>query len=206
MADNLPPSGPPSSTMADAGGAQRGDPLSWARLDERLRPWLRGILASHRLPLAHNADDVISITFAHVYRDIWRFKVEPGSSFRTWVLSIMLNRIASLVKMENAKKRKAPGEVRIDADIDSEGGKAQVADPDAEPASMLARHAELAQDFLAAIADLDPETRAILELRVLNDMEFEAIAGVVGRDKPDTVRVIFKRAMDRVRGRMRGHT
>ncbi len=191
--------------MADADGAQRGDPLSWARLDERLRPWLLGILASHRLPLDYSADDVVNLTFAHVYRDIWRFKVEPGSSFRSWVLSIMLNRIASLVKMANAQKRKAPGVVRLDGDDASDAQSPQVADPDAQPASMLARHAELAQAFVAAIADLDEETRRILELRVLNDMEFEAIAAIVGRAKPDTVRVIFKRAMAKIRTRMRAH-
>ena len=36
-------------------------------------------------------------------------------------------------------------------------------------------------------------------------MEFDAIAKIVGRDKADTVRVIAKRAMERVRERMRRH-
>lgn len=191
--------------MADVDAAQGGDPLSWARLDERLRPWLRGILGSHRLPMGYGADDVINLTFAHVYRDFDRFRVEVGSSFRGWVLSVMLNRLASLVKMAGAQKRDAGPIGSLDRAPGSTAGTPQIRDHDAEPASMLARHAELARDFRAAIADLDPQTRAILEMRVLNDMEFEAIAASVGREKADTVRAIFNRAMQKVRHRMRGH-
>jgi len=192
--------------MADVGAAQGGDSLSWAHLDERLRPWLRGILGSHRLPMGYVADDVINLTFAHVYRNLDRFRVEPGSSFRGWVLSIMLNHLASLVKMAGAKKRDAGPILPLDCAPGSTSGTPQIADHDAEPASMLARHAELARDFQAAIADLDSQTRAILEMRVLNDMEFDLIAARVGREKADAVRAIFNRAIQKVRHRMRGHT
>jgi RNA polymerase sigma factor (sigma-70 family) len=191
--------------MADAGAAQAGDALRWAHLDERLRPWLRGILGAHRLPMGYGADDVINLTFAHVYRDFDRFRVGAGSSFRAWVLAIMLNRLASLVKMAGAQKRDAGPILPLDRAPGSTTGTPQIPDHDAEPASMLARHAELARDFRAAIADLDPQTRAILEMRVLNDMEFEAIAACVGREKADTVRAIFNRAMEKVRRRMRAH-
>lgn len=200
MSEDVPP-----NTEANADAAKRGDALSWSRLDERLRPWMHRILAAHRMPLGYTADDVINLTFAHVYRGIDRYRPGAGSSFRAWVLSILLHRLASLVKMAGARKRGGAVTLPLDTLAGSTAGTPQVADAGAEPASMLARHHELARDFAAALADLDAETRRLIELRVLNDMEFAAIAKELGRDNTDTVRAAFNRAMAKVRQRMRRH-
>lgn len=192
-----------SSTMMDAFGAQNGDPLSWDRLEERLRPWMQQQLASRHIGFGYTADDVISSTFAHVYRDIAHFEVKPGSSFRKWVLSIMLNRVADLERRDRAKKRRAQGEVVIGPGGDGEG--ALVADQRVHRASMIARYQEVRSDFLAALATLDGEKRQIIELHVLGGLTFEEIAKRVGRNKAVTVRAIYNRAMDRLREQLQRH-
>ncbi len=195
----------PGSTQAHAARAAAGDVSGWENLDERLRPWLRSILLTRQLPFGYCADDVINITFAYVYRDIHRFRVGPGTSFRRWVATIMIHRLATLAKMGKARKRAAGRIVPLDAALGSTGGTPQIEDVAAESVAMRARCDELARHFGAAIADLDPETRRILELRVLGGLEFGAIAAHLGRGKPDTLRVTFKRAMEVVRQRMRAH-
>ena len=146
-----------------------------------------------------------SPTFADVYRDIGSFKVEPGSSFRRWVLSIMLNRVADLHRRDMARKRRADGLVPIDAGDESGAGGVQVADEHSHRASMLARYQEVRADFLAALDQLDGEKRTIIELHVLNGLTFEEIADKVGRNKAVTVRAIYNRAMQKIRTELARH-
>lgn len=194
-----------SSTMMDAFGAQNGDPLSWERLEERLRPWMQQQLASRRIAFGYTADDVVNATFGDVYRDIATFEVKEGSSFRKWVLTIMLNRVADLQRLENAKKRKAPGLRSMDQADDSSGVGLQVPDEREHRASMIARCQEITADFKHALSELDDEKRRIIELHILNGLTFDEIAREVGRNKAVTVRTIFHRTMEKVREKLKRH-
>ncbi|MEZ5962521.1 MAG: RNA polymerase sigma factor [Planctomycetota bacterium] len=192
-----------SSTLMDAFGARDGDPMSWARLEERLRPWMQQRLASERLPSGLTADDIISATFLDVYRGLVRFESRPGSTFRDWVCTIMLNRLRDVHRRE---QRRTPGSgiASLDA-ADSSLGGMQVADDREWRASMLARHQEIRSDFLEALSTLDEEKRTVVALHVLESMPFESIAKRVGRNKTVTVRAIYHRAMEKVRELMRRH-
>lgn len=195
-----------SSTLMDAFGAQNGDPLSWSRLEERLRPSMQQQLASRHIAFGYTADDVINATFAEVYRDIAKFEVKEGSNFRKWVNTIMLNCVADLQRLDNAKKRRAPGLQSLDAGgPDDPQPELQVPDERTHRASMIARYQEVASDFKNALATLDEEKQRIVELHVLNGLTFEEIAREVGRNKAVTVRAIYNRAMEKLRDKLQRH-
>lgn len=196
---------PSSSTVMDAFGARDGDPQSWVRLEERLRPWMQQQLARERIPGGYTADDVINITFADVYKSLDRFESRPGATFRDWVRTIMLNRLRDLWRREQRQLPRG-GLVSLGAPgADSVCGGIDVADEGAYRASMLARHQEIRTDFLAALEQLDEEKRTVLRLHVLEGLPFEAIAQHVGRNKAVTVRAIYHRAIAKVREILREH-
>jgi RNA polymerase sigma factor (sigma-70 family) len=193
----------PPSTLSDAAGAQSGDPLSWERLEQRLRPWLLLRLASTRIPYGWTADDVVSATFGEMYRDIGAFEVVPGANFRGWVETIMRNQLTDLARREGAQKRRAPGLVSLHGSESAD--ELPVHDAREHRASMIARYQELSSDFRRALAELGDEKRQIIELHLLNGLAFAEIAQRVGRNKAVTVKSIFHRTMATLRERLAHH-
>jgi RNA polymerase sigma-70 factor, ECF subfamily len=122
------------------------------------------------------AEDVAQDVFLTVYRSAHDFRGE--STFSTWLLRIAknqsLNRIKYLDRRGRSGRRSLDeiGEERL-SNVSAE----RAADPSPDELIEGGERAALVQQEIAA---LDPQHRAVLVLRDVEDMSYEEISGVTG--------------------------
>lgn len=203
--EDLPP--PSVPTDIHAARAREGDPLSWATLETKVAQMLKEAFAHGWRLRQYTVEDLIQVTLTDIYRDFGNFNPEAGSSFRAWARQIAKHNHLDMCRKEGREDKNARGLVRLDQagsdSSDNVGDK--IADPDAQRPSMHARMNELSAAFRTALADLRPEARTVVELRVFESLPFEEIARRVGRNKVETVKAIFHRTMAKLRGDLDGH-
>lgn len=141
--------------------ATRGDADAFAQLFDRhaspIRAWLR--LQTHD-PQA--AADLLSETFAQAWAHRARFRDHASGSAAPWLFGIARNLLADWRRrgrVETAARQKLGMRARVDA---------------VEPLGAL--DDELTPELEAALAALPATQRAALELRVLNDLDYPAVA------------------------------
>jgi RNA polymerase sigma-70 factor (ECF subfamily) len=113
---------------------------------------------------ASDADDLAQETFVRAYRAIGRFRV--GEPMFPWLARIATNQALSLFR-----KRKRRPETPLEPLIES-GQQWGVAD---DPAEHLAER-EKQKHLQEAFEELKPEHRAVLVLRVVEELSYEDIA------------------------------
>ena len=206
LPDEDPP--PPSlPTDVHAARARDGDPFSWATLEAKVTQMLKEAFAPGWRLRQYSVEDLIQVTLTDIYRDFGNFKPEAGSSFRAWARQIAKHNHLDMCRKEGREDKNARGLVHLDqsGSDSSDNLRDKIPDPDAHRPSMHARMHELSAAFRAALDDLRPEARMVVELRVFENLPFEEIARRVGRNKVETVKAIFHRAMEKLRGGLDGH-
>lgn len=164
---NSPPErsavGEPGDEADLVGAAQRGDQAAFAEIVRRYqRPVYRLAYALTRN--ASDADDLAQETFVRAYRALGRFHV--GQPLRPWLSRIVVNQAFSLFR-HRKRRPETPLEPLLEA------GRQFGAEDD--PARQVEAN-EQVEHLAAAFATLKPEHRAVLTLRVVEEMSYEDIA------------------------------
>jgi RNA polymerase sigma-70 factor (ECF subfamily) len=134
-----------------------------------------------------DAEDVAQDAFVSAYEKLRTFR--GSSSFRTWVISIALNRARNLLRDNPAERNE---ELPVSA-------QAATADP------LQALEGKEGQELLArAIDALPPKQRMTVLLRVQEDMSHKQIARALGTS-PGTSKANYHFAVERLREVMERH-
>jgi RNA polymerase sigma-70 factor, ECF subfamily len=181
---------PPRPSLTDAllvARAQR-DPAAFAPLYELyFDPVYR--YCYHRLGSWEAAEDATSVVFTNVLAALPRYR--PGTrsgSFRSWLFAIAHNVVANQLRADRYRRVRPLDEAVAVVDVA----------PTPE-ASALA--AETSRTVRAVLAELTPDQRQVVELRLAGLTDAE-IARVLGR-KAGTIRMAQYRAALRIRALLR---
>ena len=125
--------------------------------------------------MAGNPDDAMDLsqeTFLRAWRCLDQYQF--ASAFSTW-----LYRLCSNICIDFLRKRRRQQTVPLTVE-DADGEEQTYAVPDAQPLPEEQVELKLTHETLAAaMAQLLPEHRAVLQLRVVNEMSYEQIADVL---------------------------
>ena len=157
--------------------ARAGAEWAWQRIYEDLAPSVAGYLRAHG---AADPEDLTAEVFLQVVRGLDGFS-GPEPAFRGWVFTIAHRRL-----VDDLRRRRRRPEARFER-IEVVGG-------DVEEEA----HAGLDDERVrAAIAELPPDQRAVLLLRIIGDLTIEQIADAVGK-RPGAVKALQRRALKRL--------
>lgn len=125
--------------------------------------------------MAGNPDDAMDLsqeTFLRAWRCLDQYQF--ASAFSTW-----LYRLCSNICIDFLRKRRRQQTVPLTFE-DADGEEQTYAVPDAQPLPEEQVELKLTRETLAAaMAQLLPEHRAVLQLRVVNEMSYEQIVDVL---------------------------
>lgn len=125
--------------------------------------------------MAGNPDDAMDLsqeTFLRAWRCLDQYQF--ASAFSTW-----LYRLCSNICIDFLRRRRRQQTVPLTFE-DADGEEQTYAVPDAQPLPEEQVELKLTRETLAAaMAHLLPEHRAVLQLRVVNEMSYEQIADVL---------------------------
>ena len=125
--------------------------------------------------MAGNPDDAMDLsqeTFLRAWRCLDQYQF--ASAFSTW-----LYRLCSNICIDFLRRRRRQQTVPLTFE-DADGEEQTYAVPDAQPLPEEQVELKLTRETLqAAMAQLPPEHRAVLQLRVVNEMSYEQIADVL---------------------------
>ena len=138
-----------------------------------------------------DAADMTQETFLKAWKNLEGFHME--SSLSTWLYRLANNACLDLLR---SKKRKPTISI-VREDEDGEEAVFDPVDPSPQPDEALIRKEEN-QILQQALQSLDEQQRAILTLRVVNDMSYEDI-GQVLQIKEGTVKSRLARARENLR-------
>ena len=164
------------STLLDA--AREGSEAAWATIYRRLAPPVLGYLRSNNAP---DPEDVLSESFLQVARDLPGFEGN-ARQFRAWVFTIAHHRLLDARRSD----------VRRPVD--------PVAEP---PEPAVAPESDAAEEALGRIgletvrrvlAELSPDQRSVLLLRVVGGLTVEEVAGALGK-RPGAVKALQRRGL-----------
>lgn len=183
--------------------ARQGDPDALGRLLENYRGRLRAA-ADRRLGsgLRTRLDpsDVVQETFLKAGREFNRF-VGDDRAFLGWLLRILENHLADEVKYDRRISRRRDLQGSLDALLRNAGSPAltsQAPSP-SEGAARRERRLLLAE----AVDRLPADYREVYQLRTVQHLPFEDVAGRMGRS-PGAVRMLWARALERLSTELRG--
>ena len=182
----IPPEEPSHPTVTDSllvARAQR-DPAAFAPLyEEYFDPVYR--YCYHRLGSWEAAEDATSVIFTNVLAALPRYRPRDRSgSFRSWLFTIAHHVVVNQARADRYRRTRPLTEA---AGV-----------PDAAPSpEAAALTAEAAQTVRAVLAELSPDQRQVVELRLAGLTDAE-IGRVLGR-KSGTIRMTQYRAALRIR-------
>jgi RNA polymerase sigma-70 factor (ECF subfamily) len=128
-------------------------------------------------------EDITAQVFLRAWQAIHRYRQMEGRPFLAWLYTIANNLI---VDHHRRARRELQG-------IDPARHTAGTSDPEA-----IAVSGDLQEQIRAAIARLKPDYQLVVALRLIEDMDYEEIARVIGK-KPGALRVTLFRALQALR-------
>lgn len=156
-----------------------GDARAFTTLvDRHLQPCLR--FAARMLGSRHDAEDATQEALLRAYRALATY--DPGSSFRTWLFAILVNRCRTALLQRSRYVRRV------------------VTDGDAMQSATVADgaiSAELRIEIARALAQLDPEQREAFLLKHVEQLDYEEMSAVTGV-KISALKMRVKRACERL--------
>jgi RNA polymerase sigma-70 factor, ECF subfamily len=172
-----------------------GDEAAWGDLhrDHYPRLWssVQRILNNPTL-----ADDVVQEAFIKAHRDIRRF--EGHSQLGTWLYRIAVNQALDTIR----KKQRTERWLSFLSPMADEENQPAMPEGQVKPASSAGlENAELRETIFAAMAELSVEHRAVVQLRLVDEMSLEETAQLL-RCKPGTVNSRLHYACDHLRRKL----
>ena len=143
------------------------------------------------------ADDVVQETFIKAHRDIHRFHGQ--SQLGTWLYRIAINQALDTVR----KKVRTERWLSFLSPLASEDARApQLPEGEVAPASSAGlERADLRVRIAAALMELSPEHRAVVQLRLVDEIGLEETARLL-RCKPGTVNSRLHYACEHLRRKL----
>jgi RNA polymerase sigma-70 factor (ECF subfamily) len=142
------------------------------------------------------ADDVVQEVFIKAHRDIRRF--EGHSQLGTWLYRIAVNQALDTIR----KKQRTERWLSFLSPIAEDENQPAMPEGQVAPvASTGLENAELREVIFAAMAELTPEHRAVVQLRLVDEMSLEETAQLL-RCKPGTVNSRLHYACEHLRRKL----
>ncbi len=191
--------------------ARQGNAASLGALLELYRNYLH-LLARTQIDLhlqgRASASDMVQEAFLDACRDFGRFRGGTEAELLAWLRQILVCNLGRLVQQQLlAQKRDARREVSLQQllqglDRSSANFEAALAGSGSSPSAGAQRRerAALLADYLGQLPE---DYREVIVLRNLEGLPFDEVARRLGRS-PGAVRVLWVRALDRLRQRLQG--
>jgi RNA polymerase sigma-70 factor (ECF subfamily) len=154
-----------------------------AAFDQLVRRHQKGMWHLVRRYVKRDADasDVTQLAFVRAFRGLVAFR--GSATVRSWLFRIAINCALSWLRDH---RREEPSEIAEDALVEAHAG----------PARLLG--GERTAQLKAAIAQLPPKQKLVLELRVFDDLSFKEVAELAECTE-NTAKVNFHYAVKRLR-------
>jgi RNA polymerase sigma-70 factor (ECF subfamily) len=151
--------------------------------DQLVRRHQKGVWRMVRRYLRRDADasDVTQQVFVRAFRGLGAFR--GAATVRSWLYRIAINTALSWIRDH---RREQPAEIAEDALVEAHPGPARIAE------------GEDGVRLRAAIAQLPPKQKMVLELRVFDDLSFKEVAELADCSE-NTAKVNFHYAVKRLR-------
>lgn len=129
------------------------------------------------LRMSANPDDALDLSqeaFLRAWRSLGQYQFE--ANFSTWLF-----RLTSNICIDFLRRKKRRQETSLTESYDDSDEGAELAVPDAQPGpEQQAMTNETKIELARAMEQLSPEHREILQLRVIEDLQYEQIADILG--------------------------
>ena len=129
------------------------------------------------LRMSANPDDALDLSqeaFLRAWRSLGQYQFEARSC--TWLL-----RLTSNICIDFLRRKKRRQETSLTESYDDSDEGAELSVPDAQPGpEQQAMTNETKIELARAMEQLSPEHREILQLRVIEDLQYEQIADILG--------------------------
>lgn len=129
------------------------------------------------LRMSANPDDALDLSqeaFLRAWRSLGQYQFE--ASFSTWLF-----RLTSNICIDFLRRKKRRQETSLTESYDDSDEGAELSVPDAQPGpEQQAITNETKIELARAMERLSPEHREILQLRVIEDLQYEQIADILG--------------------------
>src|SRR5215208_4359253 len=179
-------------TDAELLGAARSDPQAFREFYDRYAVWVRVWFVRHTGSESASLD-LTAETFAQAWRSLRRFRDMAEGSGAPWLFGIARNLLRQYHKhkrVETAARERLGLPLAIAEGDDYEAVDERVAARSLAPA------------LAAAVRLLPPDQRRALELRVLQQLDYEAVAGRLGCSQ-NAARLRVSRALRALTTQMR---
>ncbi|MBL1216542.1 MAG: sigma-70 family RNA polymerase sigma factor [Planctomycetes bacterium] len=133
-----------------------------------------------RLMNRYTPEDVLQEALLHAWRSRDRFEWRGARAFRSWLLTVIDNRIRDLADLETAQKRGGNRAIMREADL---GGASSVGLPEAmgtTTPSRIASYREQAEVMRVSVESLPPELRDVVWMRLFEQRPISEIAAQLG--------------------------
>ena len=142
------------------------------------------------------ADDVVQEAFIKAHRDISRFAGQ--SQLSTWLYRIAVNQALDTIR----KKQRTERWLSFLSPVAEEENQPAMPEGHVAPAASIGlENAELREVIFAAMGELSPEHRAVVQLRLVDEMSLEETAQVL-RCKSGTVNSRLHYACEHLRRKL----
>ncbi|MDA9859500.1 RNA polymerase sigma factor [Rubripirellula sp.] len=134
-----------------------------------------------------DVDDILQITFIHVFRGISNFKAGDADAFHAWVRSIAEAKVTDAIRSATRKKR-GGGWKRIDAGVASSSESLLdfillLSDERRSPSQSAATH-EAVVALKIALAGLPEDQREAITLRYIDCLTIEEVIDQLNKSEP----------------------
>lgn len=163
-------------------GARAGEEWAWRRIHAELAPRIAGYLRGHG---AADSDDLASEVLLQLVQGLASFSGDERQ-FRAWAFTIAHRRLVDDLR-RRARRPSVALEPETLAAVAGPGG-----DVHADAETVLDH-----QRVVEAIAELPPDQRTVLLLRIVGDLTIEEIARALGK-QPGAVKALQRRALRRL--------
>jgi RNA polymerase sigma factor (sigma-70 family) len=170
---------------ADENPLLSASPRAWDDLIEAMGPASLLVVIESRLSStmrrAVNAEDVLQEALLHAWRDRQRFEWRGLRSFRSWLLSIIDNRIRDLGDRQSAAKRGGGQEAVVASTLAGTDGSGSMWGPAGSTTpSRIASFKEQAAAIHVALSRLPEECQDVVRLRLFEQTTIEEAAARLG--------------------------
>lgn len=184
--------------------AQKGSKPALNRLLERYSARARAIVRVRMgqvLRRRHDSQDLVQETLMTAFQNFDQYQVHTEAGFINWISKIAENRILSMSRDVTREKRDPRQETPLDRPDVSNKGRSVASMIESEITAPLARLIESEQSGQVerAIETLPNPFRELIILRHFAGMSWPEIAREAGRASPAAARVMYTKAMERLK-------
>jgi RNA polymerase sigma factor (sigma-70 family) len=181
---------------------------TWDDLIQSVGPASLLLTIEHRMGAALKskirAEDILQESLLHAWRDRGKVEWRGLRSFRSWLLTIIDNRINLIAHQQGALRRGGNENVRTIAGLDGADFRApgSVMPLVSTTPSRVALYREQAAAMHSSLAALPEEVREIVRLRLFEQRTLDQISEILAINVP-TVRYRFARGLEQYRTKLR---